>query len=68
MASAQRGMGRGLAAILSPTIPAEGREATPELRRLPVELIAPNPRQPRQNRRVAVRVRSTSALALVREH
>jgi len=42
-------MGRGLAAILSPTIPAEGSEATPELRRLPVELIAPNPRQPRQN-------------------
>jgi ParB family chromosome partitioning protein len=41
-------MGRGLAAILSPTIPAEGSEATPELRRLPVDLIAPNPRQPRQ--------------------
>jgi ParB family chromosome partitioning protein len=42
-------MGRGLAAILSPTIPPEGSEATPELRRLPVELIAPNPRQPRQS-------------------
>src|SRR4051812_10446699 len=42
-------MGRGLAAILSPTIPAEGSEATPELRRLPVELISPNPRQPRQS-------------------
>jgi ParB family chromosome partitioning protein len=42
-------MGRGLAAILSPTIPADGSEATPELRRLPIELIAPNPRQPRQN-------------------
>jgi ParB family chromosome partitioning protein len=41
-------MGRGLAAILSPTIPAEGSEAVPELRRLPVDLIAPNPRQPRQ--------------------
>jgi len=41
-------MGRGLAAILSPTIPAEGGEPTPELRRLPVELIAPNPRQPRR--------------------
>jgi ParB family chromosome partitioning protein len=41
-------MGRGLAAILSPTIPPEGSEATPELRRLPVDLIAPNPRQPRQ--------------------
>jgi ParB family transcriptional regulator, chromosome partitioning protein len=48
VASAQRGMGRGLAAILSPTIPPEGSEATPELRRLPVDLIAPNPRQPRQ--------------------
>src|SRR4051812_10561890 len=42
-------MGRGLAAILSPTIPAEGSAATPELRRLPVDLIAPNPRQPRQS-------------------
>jgi ParB family chromosome partitioning protein len=41
-------MGRGLAAILSPTIPPEGSEATPELRRLPVELVSPNPRQPRQ--------------------
>jgi ParB family chromosome partitioning protein len=49
VANSQRGMGRGLAAILSPTIPAEGSEATPELRRLPVELIAPNPRQPRQS-------------------
>jgi ParB family chromosome partitioning protein len=48
VAERQRGMGRGLAAILSPTIPAEGSEATPELRRLPIELIAPNPRQPRQ--------------------
>lgn len=48
MAERQRGMGRGLAAILSPTIPPEGSEATPELRRLPVGLIAPNPRQPRQ--------------------
>jgi ParB family chromosome partitioning protein len=42
-------MGRGLAAILSPTIPPDGSEATPELRRLPVDLIAPNPRQPRQS-------------------
>ena len=48
MAERQRGMGRGLAAILSPTIPHEGSEATGELRHLPVELIAPNPRQPRQ--------------------
>ena len=43
MAERNRGMGRGLAAILSPTIPPEGSEATPELRRLPVELIAPEP-------------------------
>ncbi|MDX6716129.1 MAG: ParB family transcriptional regulator, chromosome partitioning protein [Baekduia sp.] len=49
MAERNRGMGRGLAAILSPTIPPEGSEALPELRRLPVELISPNPRQPRQN-------------------
>jgi ParB family transcriptional regulator, chromosome partitioning protein len=48
VAERQRGMGRGLAAILSPTIPPEGSEATPELRRLPVDLVAPNPRQPRQ--------------------
>ena len=48
MAERPRGMGRGLAAILSPTIAADGSEPTPELRRLPVELIAPNPRQPRQ--------------------
>ena len=48
MANGNRGMGRGLAAILSPTIPPEGRDTTPELRQLPVDLIAPNPRQPRQ--------------------
>jgi ParB family transcriptional regulator, chromosome partitioning protein len=48
VAERPRGMGRGLAAILSPTIPPEGSEATPELRRLPVALISPNPRQPRQ--------------------
>src|SRR5262249_591102 len=39
-------MGRGLAAILSPTV-TPGDEA-PELRTLPVELIAPHRRQPRQ--------------------
>jgi ParB family chromosome partitioning protein len=49
VASTTRGMGRGLAAILSPTIPPEGSDATPELRRLPVDLIVPNPRQPRQS-------------------
>src|SRR4051812_19425849 len=40
-------MGRGLAAILSPTT--EPGDAPPELRSLPLELIAPNPRQPRQS-------------------
>jgi ParB family transcriptional regulator, chromosome partitioning protein len=41
------GMGRGLSAILS--VSAEGSvESDQELRELPVELIAPNPRQPRR--------------------
>lgn len=44
MAELQKGMGRGLAAILSVT-PKEERE---ELRQLPVELVAPNPQQPRR--------------------
>jgi ParB family transcriptional regulator, chromosome partitioning protein len=39
-----RGMGRGLAAILSVSEAPEGDD----LRSLPVELIAPNPRQPRR--------------------
>jgi ParB family transcriptional regulator, chromosome partitioning protein len=38
-------MGRGLAAILSSTVDAEPE---PELRSLPIELIAANPRQPRR--------------------
>jgi ParB family transcriptional regulator, chromosome partitioning protein len=47
---ADRGMGRGLAAILSVSRPAEGgTEPPPELRELPVELIRPNPAQPRKN-------------------
>jgi ParB family chromosome partitioning protein len=42
-------MGRGLSAILSSTVPvAEGAEPHPELREIPLDLIAPNPRQPRQ--------------------
>jgi ParB family transcriptional regulator, chromosome partitioning protein len=46
---ADRGMGRGLAAILSVSGPAEGEDAPPpELRELPVELVAPNPAQPRK--------------------
>jgi ParB family chromosome partitioning protein len=40
----RRGMGRGLAAIL----PEERLEAGAELRELPVELVRPNPRQPRK--------------------
>jgi ParB family transcriptional regulator, chromosome partitioning protein len=43
-AAPARGMGRGLAAILSVSEPGE---ETDELRELPVELIAPNPNQPR---------------------
>jgi ParB family transcriptional regulator, chromosome partitioning protein len=46
---ADRGMGRGLAAILSVSRPLEGEVAPPpELRELPVELVAPNPGQPRK--------------------
>jgi ParB family transcriptional regulator, chromosome partitioning protein len=46
VAERTRGMGRGLAAILSST--AERDERDPELRDLPVELIAPSPHQPRR--------------------
>jgi ParB family chromosome partitioning protein len=42
-AATRRGMGRGLAAIL----PETGSEAVGELRELPVELVKPNPKQPR---------------------
>ena len=45
MAERPRGMGRGLAAIL--TTP-QGSADAPDLRRLPVELVVPNPRQPRR--------------------
>jgi len=42
-------MGRGLAAILSVSKPAEGAAPPPpELRELPVELVRPNPAQPRK--------------------
>jgi ParB family chromosome partitioning protein len=44
----QRGMGRGLAAILAADERTEESRARPELRVLPVELIVPNPRQPRR--------------------
>jgi ParB family chromosome partitioning protein len=42
-----RGIGRGLAAILAVSEPAEGE--ADELREISVELIAPNPRQPRRH-------------------
>jgi len=42
-AGTKRGMGRGLAAIL----PERGTEDVGELRELPVELVKPNPKQPR---------------------
>lgn len=42
----RRGMGRGLAAILS--TPERGAAAGADLRTLPVEVIAPNPNQPRR--------------------
>lgn len=45
---AERGMGRGLAAILSVSKPAEGAAQPAELRELPVELIRANPAQPRK--------------------
>ena len=45
MAEQRRGMGRGLAAILA----VSDREAdAEELRQLPVDLIVPNPNQPRR--------------------
>jgi ParB family chromosome partitioning protein len=47
VAERARGMGRGLAAILAPTGD-EAVERPSELRQIPVELIAPNPRQPRR--------------------
>jgi ParB family chromosome partitioning protein len=43
VAEQKKGMGRGLAAILSVT----PREAGEELREVPIELIGPNPNQPR---------------------
>jgi ParB family chromosome partitioning protein len=45
VAERQRGMGRGLAAILS----AAPRDEAEELRELPLELISPNPKQPRNS-------------------
>lgn len=45
MAEKQKGMGRGLSAILA----VDAVEESEELRELPVELISPNPQQPRQS-------------------
>src|SRR5215217_5649838 len=42
-------MGRGLSAILASSAPpGEGGDREPELRSVPVDLISPNPRQPRR--------------------
>jgi ParB family transcriptional regulator, chromosome partitioning protein len=50
VADPKRGMGRGLAAILTPVgADGGGGTAAGELRQLPVELIAPNPNQPRRD-------------------
>ena len=46
--SATRGMGRGLSALLAPSGP-EAPERETELRHVPVELVTPNPRQPRRD-------------------
>jgi ParB family transcriptional regulator, chromosome partitioning protein len=49
VAEPTRGMGRGLAALLTPTAPADDEGPPhPELREVAVELIRPNPRQPRR--------------------
>ena len=45
---AERGMGRGLSALLAPAHE-NGAAPESELREIPVELIAPNPRQPRRD-------------------
>jgi ParB family transcriptional regulator, chromosome partitioning protein len=50
VADPTRGMGRGLAAILASTAPAGGDAARhAELRDVAIDLIAPNPRQPRNH-------------------
>jgi ParB family transcriptional regulator, chromosome partitioning protein len=46
VAERTRGMGRGLAALLTPADREDG-ERESELRELPLDLISPNPRQPR---------------------
>jgi len=46
--SRQRGMGRGLASILAADERSEESAGRPEFRSLPVELVVPNPGQPRR--------------------
>jgi ParB family transcriptional regulator, chromosome partitioning protein len=46
VAEPSRGMGRGLAALLTPST--SGGPAERDLRQVPVDLISPNPRQPRR--------------------
>src|SRR3954466_11865677 len=48
VAEPSRGMGRGLAALLTPSTTAGG-PGDRDLRQLPVELITPNPRRPRRS-------------------
>src|SRR3954449_2429372 len=48
VAEPSRGMGRGLAALLTPSTTVGG-PGDRDLRQLPVELITPNPRQPRRS-------------------
>ena len=46
---AERGMGRGLAAILSVSAPQDDQQAGPELREVATELVKANPNQPRRS-------------------
>ena len=48
MAKPKPGMGRGLDAILAVS-PESAKTAEEELRELPIELISPNPKQPRRD-------------------
>jgi ParB family transcriptional regulator, chromosome partitioning protein len=48
VAERSRGMGRGLSALLAPPA-ANGGARAQELREIPVDLIVPNPRQPRRD-------------------
>jgi ParB family chromosome partitioning protein len=48
VAEPSRGMGRGLAALLTPST-TQGGPGDRDLRQVPVELVTPNPRQPRQS-------------------